>query len=179
LTSIGRERVVTVIPVISLVGYSNSGKTTVMESLIRILKRRGYKVAAVKHAAHGYTMDPPGTDSWHYAEAGADKVIVVGPASFTMHEFHQDKKSLQDILERIKDVDIVLVEGFKGEPGPKIEIYRQNYSANRIDLGRNLVAVVSDIDLLGEIPCFSFDHLEELADFIIASLVIKAPPLID
>ncbi|MDD3365375.1 MAG: molybdopterin-guanine dinucleotide biosynthesis protein B [Syntrophomonas sp.] len=158
------------IPVISLVGYSNSGKTTVMESLIRILKRKEYKVAAVKHAAHGYTMDPPGTDSWHYAEAGADKVVIVGPGSYTMHEFHQDKKSLQDILERIKDVDIVLVEGFKGEPGPKIEIYRQNYSSNRIELGGNLVAVVSDIALLGDIPLFSFDQVEDLADFITAML---------
>ncbi len=161
------------IPFISLAGYSNSGKTTVMESLIRILKRKGYKVAAVKHAAHGYTMDPPGTDSWHYAEAGADKVVIVGPGSFTMHEYHQDKKSLQDILERIKEVDIVIVEGFKGEPGPKIEIYRQDYSSNRIDLGGNLVAVVSDIELFGDIPCFSFHQLEDLADFIITSLVVS------
>lgn len=159
------------IPVVSLVGYSNSGKTTVMESLIRILKRRGYKVAAVKHAAHGYTMDPPGTDSWHYVEAGADKVVVVGPESFTMHEFYQDKKSLQYILERIKDVDIVLVEGFKGEPGPKIEIYRQDYSSNRINQGGNLVAIVSDILMPGDLPCFYFNQLESLADLIIESLV--------
>lgn len=159
-------------PVISLVGYSNSGKTTVMESLIRILKRKGYKVAAVKHAAHGYTMDPPGTDSWHYAEAGADKVVIVGPGSYTMHEFHQEKKLLQDILDRIKDVDIVLIEGFKGEPGPKIEIYRQDYSSNRIDLGGDLAAVVSDVALPGDIPRFSFEQLEDLADFIIARLAI-------
>jgi molybdopterin-guanine dinucleotide biosynthesis protein MobB len=160
-----------VIPVISLVGYSNSGKTKVMESLIRIIKRKGYKVAAIKHAAHGYTMDPPGTDSWYYAEAGADKVVIVGPGSYTIHEFHEDQKSLQEVLGKIKEVDIVLVEGFKGESGPKIEIYRQGYSSGRIDLGGNLVAVVSDISLSGEIPCFSFDQLEGLADFILTMLV--------
>jgi molybdopterin-guanine dinucleotide biosynthesis protein MobB len=160
-----------VIPVISLVGYSNSGKTKVMENLIRILKRKGYKVAAIKHAAHGYTMDSPGTDSWHYAEAGADKVVIVGPGSYTIHEFYEDNKSLQEVLGKIKEVDIVLVEGFKGESGLKIEIYRQGYSSGRIDLGGNLVAVVSDISLSGDIPCFSFDQLEGLADFILTMLV--------
>jgi molybdopterin-guanine dinucleotide biosynthesis protein MobB len=142
-----------------------------MENLIRILKRKGYKVAAIKHAAHGYTMDSPGTDSWHYAEAGADKVVIVGPGSYTIHEFYEDNKSLQEVLGKIKEVDIVLVEGFKGESGLKIEIYRQGYSSGRIDLGGNLVAVVSDISLSGDIPCFSFDQLEGLADFILTMLV--------
>ncbi len=159
------------IPVVSLVGYSNSGKTTVMVSLIRILKRRGYKVAALKHGAHGYTMDPPGTDSWHYAEAGADKVVVVGPGSFTMHEFYKDEKRLGEILDRIRDVDIILVEGFKGEPGPKIEIYRQEHSANRIPIVGTMLAIVSDIPIPGDSRRFSFNELEELADFIIQSSI--------
>lgn len=160
------------IPVISVVGYSNSGKTKVMENLIRIFKSKKYKVAAVKHASHGYTMDLPGTDSWHYSEAGADKVVVVGPASLTIHQFYQGKKSLQDILDRIEDVDIVLVEGFKSEPGPKIEIYRQGFSSQRIDPNSNLVALVSDIALTGDLPLFSFEQIDELADYIIATFNI-------
>jgi len=160
-----------VIPIVSLAGYSNSGKTTVMASLIRILKRRGYKVAALKHAAHGYTMDPPGTDSWHYAEAGADKVAVVGPGSFTVHEFYQDEKSLREFVDRIKDVDIILVEGFKNEPVPKIEIYRQEYSTNRISDMENILAIISDIPMPEDLPRFSFEQLEDLADFIIKRII--------
>ena len=158
------------IPFVSLAGYSNSGKTTVMASLIRIIKRRGYRVAAVKHAHHGYTMDPPGTDSWHYAQSGADQVVVVGPESLTVHEFYQGEKSLLEILERIQNVDIILVEGFKNQPGPKIEIYRQDHSAGRIPLSGSVLAVVSDVPIADDLPQFSFDELEELADFIIQNM---------
>lgn len=159
------------IPFVSLAGYSNSGKTTVMASLIRIIKQRGYKVAAVKHAAHGYTMDQPGKDSWHYAEAGADQVVVVGPESLTMHEYYQSEKSFQEIVDKIKNVDIILVEGYKNQPGPKIEIFRQENSADRITLSSNVLAIVSDIPISADLPRFSFDELEELADLIIRNII--------
>lgn len=161
------------IPVVSLVGYSNSGKTTVIVGLIRILKERACRVAVVKHAAHGYTIDPPGTDSWHYAEAGADQVVIAGPKSFTLHEFYQEEKSLTQIMERIQGVDIVLVEGFKREPGPKIEIYRHDYSPDRIPLTGQLLAIVSDVPIPGTLPCFSFQQLENLADFIVQHIIGK------
>jgi molybdopterin-guanine dinucleotide biosynthesis protein B len=159
------------IPFVSLAGYSNSGKTTVMANLIRIIKQRGYRVAALKHAHHGYTMDPPGTDSWHYAEAGADQVIVAGPESLTIHEFYQNEKSLEAILDRIENVDIILVEGYKNQPGPKIEIYRQENLKDRIPVSDNVLAIVSDVPISGDLPRFSFDELEELADLIIESII--------
>ena len=159
------------IPFVFLAGYSNSGKTTVMASLIRIIKQRGYRVAAVKHAAHGYTMDPPGTDSWHYAEAGADQVVVAGPESLSIHEFYQSEKSLGEIMDRIENVDIILVEGYKNQPGPKIEIFRQEHSRDRIPMSSNMLAIVSDIPIDGELPRFSFDELEELADLIIKNII--------
>lgn len=159
------------IPFVSLAGYSNSGKTTVMANLIRIIKQRGYRVAALKHAAHGYTMDPPGTDSWQYAEAGADQVVVVGPEALTVHEFYQSEKSLGEIMDRIENVDIILVEGYKNQPGPKIEIYRHENSTDRIPMSGNVLAIVSDIPLSGDLPRFSFDELEELADLIIKNII--------
>jgi molybdopterin-guanine dinucleotide biosynthesis protein MobB len=136
-----------------------------MASLIRILKQRGYKVAAVKHASHGYTMDSPGTDSWHYAQSGADQVVVAGPESITFHEMAQII-ALQDILARIENVDIILVEGFKNQPGPKIEIYRRGISADRVPANGDLLAVVSDIPIDGGNPVFSFDQLSEVAALI-------------
>lgn len=154
------------IPFVAVAGYSDSGKTTVMASLIRVFKQQGYKVAAVKHAAHGYTTDRPGTDSWHYTEAGADNVIVAGPNSCTVHEFFQVEKSLREILDRITGVDIILVEGFKNEPAPRIEIYRPENNADRIPADGNVLAVVSDVPVPGELPQFTFNEMEQLADFI-------------
>jgi molybdopterin-guanine dinucleotide biosynthesis protein MobB len=161
-----------VIPFVSLVGYSNSGKTTVMVSLIKILENRGYKVAAVKHAAHGYILDHPGTDSWQYAEAGADQVVVVGPKSSTSHEFFPQEKSLEQILDRIKDVDIILVEGFKREPGPKIEVFRREIFPDRITMAGRLLAIVSDTEITGETPQFSFAQCEDLADLIVRQVLV-------
>lgn len=161
------------IPFVSLVGYSNSGKTTVTAALIRILKSRGYRVAALKHAVHGYTVDSPGTDSWQYAQAGADQVYIVGPDSITRHEYNQTEKALPEILAEIENVDIVLVEGFKRETGPKIEVYRQYYSPDRISAGGQLLAIVTDVSVTGEIPQFSFDQLEGLADLIVQHVNLK------
>ena len=155
------------VPVVSLVGYSDSGKTTVMQNLIRILKQRGYRIAAVKHASHGYTMDSDGTDSWNYAQAGADKVIIAGPQSLTIHELLQQEMPLAEIVNRIGNIDMILAEGFKKEPGPKIEIFRQGISENRITGIDNLVATISDIELPEELPHFSFEELDKVADFIV------------
>lgn len=150
-----------------LVGYSDSGKTTLMTSLIRIIKNRGYKVAAIKHAAHKYNMDRPGTDSWLYAEAGADQTIVVGPESYNITVRTSKTPRLAEILEQIKDVDIILVEGFKNEPGPKIEIYRVGHSPRRLPANDDIIAVVSDVLMEGDIKQFTFSQQEDLADFIL------------
>ncbi|NMC28106.1 MAG: molybdopterin-guanine dinucleotide biosynthesis protein B [Syntrophomonadaceae bacterium] len=150
-----------------LVGYSDSGKTTLMTSLIRIIKNRGYKVAAVKHAAHKYSMDRPGTDSWQYAEAGADQTIVVGPESYNITVRTNHPPCLAEILEQVKDVDIALVEGFKNEPGPKIEIYRFGHSPGRLPANDDIIAVVSDVQLEGDLKQFRFSQHEDLADFIL------------
>lgn len=155
------------VPIISIVGYSNTGKTAILEGLIRILKERGHRVAAVKHAAHGYNIDLPGKDSWRYYEAGADKVVVVGPTSFTIHERCLDQPRLKEIYKEIEGVDFIIVEGFKGEPGPKIEVFQKDCSPARLSLGEDLVAVVSDIPLADNVPCFSFDEVEALADFLV------------
>ena len=157
-------------PVVHLVGYSNSGKTTLMAGLISVFKGRNYNIAAVKHAAHGYTADPPGTDSWQYAQAGADHVAIVGPDSYTMHEFGKPDFPLADILAQLNKADLILVEGFKNAPGPKIEVYRQGISEDRMSWLHPKLAVVSDVPLQEE-NWFSFDELEKLADFILASVM--------
>lgn len=160
------------IPVIGFMGYSNSGKTTVVSKLIDILTKMGYRVAAVKHAAHGYDLDVPGKDSWQHYNAGAQKVILVGPDSITSHERCLNEPKLQDVLQQINNVDCILVEGFKGEPGPKIEIVRDPDNP-RVPAGHDLAAIISDLPLGGDVPVFAVDQLETLAAFIIDHFNIK------
>ncbi|MGI5866026.1 MAG: molybdopterin-guanine dinucleotide biosynthesis protein B [Syntrophaceticus schinkii] len=158
-------------PVIFIAGYSNTGKTTLVKKLIQSLKEKGYRVAAIKHAAHGYDLDVQGRDTWHYCQAGADQVVVVGPHSLTMHQLHKQEPPLRDIYKMIQDVDLILVEGFKREPGPKVEIVREGKL--RLSLGDELIAVVSD-DSLSEsvqsVPCFATTAVPQLAEFLIKHL---------
>lgn len=160
------------IPLIFIAGYANSGKTTVAERLVRSLKAREYRVAAIKHAAHGYKSDAEGKDSWRYYEAGADSVAIVGPDAYTLHRRCRQRPVLNDILVEIKNVDIIIVEGFKSEPGPKIEVYREDSNQIRLPANSEIVAVVSDVLLGEQVPCFTFEQTEELAEFVIANYVI-------
>lgn len=159
------------IPVVGFVGYSNSGKTTIVSGIVSILKNRGYRVAAIKHASHGYDMDMPGKDSRQHFDSGADQVVVVGPESFSHH--HRGHANLMEIINLISDVDIILVEGFKGEPVPKIEIISQDQPDQRIPLGEYLQAVISSQDLHGPVPCFAPNNLDRLADFLVERFIKK------
>jgi molybdopterin-guanine dinucleotide biosynthesis protein MobB len=114
------------IPVISIVGRSNSGKTTLLEKLISELKQRGYRVAAVKHHYHaGFTFDVPGKDSYRFAQAGADHVAVAGPDRVVHVRRWEREPSLAEVVADIRDVDLILTEGYKRERAPKIEVWRR------------------------------------------------------
>ncbi len=153
--------------VIGFTGYSNSGKTTVISNLIRIFKNRGLKVAAVKHASHGYEIDQPGKDSWQHYNAGADQVVVMGPDSITTHRRLTARPALPEILESINDIDLVLVEGFKQEVNPRILVYRPGDQDDSDYPPGEYEAVVSDHEIPLDIPRFNFDELEQVADFIL------------
>lgn len=159
------------IPLVFIAGYSNSGKTTVVEKLVQVLKGRGYRVATIKHAAHGYSTDSHGKDSWRTFQAGADQVIVAGPASYTIHRSCQTPPQLQDLTGQVEDVDVIIVEGFKSEPGPKIEVYRNNYSTRRLPPGSEVVALLTDAPLEDNLPRFDFEQIGKLADFIISNFI--------
>lgn len=154
------------IPWVSFVGYSDSGKTTIVAKMVAIFKERGYRVAAIKHAAHGYDMDVPGKDSWQHYRAGADQVILAGVESISSHQRCAEPPSLIDALSLVKDVDIILVEGFKSEAGPKIEIIRQEKYSEPMANTSELLAIVSDVSLQTDVPVFEHEKLDLLADFL-------------
>jgi molybdopterin-guanine dinucleotide biosynthesis protein MobB len=152
--------------VVSVVGHANTGKTTLIAGIINSLAARGYRVAAVKHAAHGYEIDNRGKDSWQFFQAGANRVVVVGPESLTVHTRHDAEPTLAELAGMIEDVDLILAEGFKSQPGPKIEVLRQGFSERRLSLGSDLAAVVSDMPVGNDVPVFRPDKIEPLSDFI-------------
>lgn len=159
--------------VIGLAGWSGAGKTTLLVRLIPELKRRGVSVSTVKHAHHAFEIDRPEKDSYRHREAGADEVLIASSGRFALiHELRgRPEPSLSDLLGRLSPVDLVIVEGFKRSPHPKIEIHR---SANgrpflHPDLP-GIVALASDIapDEAPALPLIHLDDVPAIADAALA-----------
>jgi molybdopterin-guanine dinucleotide biosynthesis adapter protein len=155
------------IPILSIVGKSNSGKTTLLEKLIPELKRRGYRVATVKHHSHpGFEIDVPGKDTWRHAQAGSDHVIIAAPDKLASIRRLDRESTLDEIAATISDVDIILTEGYKGAGKPALEVARSANGLELISQPGQLVAVASDASLEAGVPCFSLEDSAGIADFI-------------
>lgn len=158
-------------PYIMITGYSNSGKTFVTSKLIELLTGKGCRVATIKHAHHGYEVDTPGKDSWNFFNNGAQEVVVSGPQSYSVHRRVEEELGLEELLQVITDADIILVEGFKSHPGPKIQVYREGHSSGQLPLTPETLAIVSDFETESRVPIFAFEELEELAELIQARYI--------
>ena len=132
--------------VLGIVGWSGSGKTTLLTRLIPLLRDRGLVVSAVKHTHHGFDMDRPGKDTYRLREAGAYEVLVAAGTRWALlHEVTGPEPDLPDLLARMQPVDLVLVEGYKTHPFPKLEVYRPALGKPPIWLDQpDVVAVASD-----------------------------------
>lgn len=147
---------------------SNSGKTTLIEKVVRILKARGLRVAVVKHASKGFDLDRPGKDSWRFRQAGADAVMLVGPDRLAVDCSISGIPDLAEIERLLPDVDIVIQEGFKKNAPNKIEVFRSGVSGQRplcMD-DDTFIALVSDALFDVPIPRFHIDDAEKVAEFI-------------
>lgn len=156
------------LPIISIVGASNSGKTTFLEKLIPELAARGYRVGAIKHDAHGFEMDRKGKDTWRLSRAGAEVIAISSPGRFASIRRTDGEMSLQEIAARFFwTEDILITEGFKKAHFPKIEIFRSEVEPKPIcGPGDNLAAVVSDDEVDTQTPRFSLADWRGVADFI-------------
>jgi molybdopterin-guanine dinucleotide biosynthesis adapter protein len=132
--------------ILGIVGWSGAGKTTLLVALLPLLRAAGLRVSTIKHAHHGFDMDQPGKDSYRHRQAGAEEVMVVsGPRWALLHEVTGPEPSLSDLLTRMSPVDLVLVEGYKSHPFPKLEVWRQALGKPPLwDQEPEIVAVVSD-----------------------------------
>lgn len=147
---------------VSVVGHSNSGKTTLLEKLIGELKRRGYHLATVKHTVSNFDLDQPGKDSWRFAKAGSDAVILSSARKVALLKPVDSELSIEELLCLLDgDFDLVLVEGFKNSSLPKIEVHRKGRD-RLVCPPDDLLAVVTDEPLDTAVPQFSPDDVDSL-----------------
>jgi molybdopterin-guanine dinucleotide biosynthesis protein B len=158
-------------PVFGIAGWKNSGKTTLTARLVAELTERGYAVTAIKHAHESFDIDQPGRDSYRLRQAGARRVILSSPKRWAlMHELgNSPELPFEDILSETGPCDLVLVEGFKREVFPKIEIRREGATSQLpLTSAPGIVAVASDRpdQETDPVPIFHLDDIAAMADFI-------------
>ena len=159
------------IPVIAFAAYSGTGKTTLIERLIKALKKKGLRLAVLKHDGHSFEIDHEGKDSWRFTRAGADITMISSPEQTAYIE--QGELSLERLLGMIHDVDLILVEGYKNKDLPQIGIARKaagkGFSA---DLDR-FIAVAADFEIETTKPCFGLEETDAIAEFIMERIAVK------
>lgn len=156
--------------VIGIVGWSGSGKTTLLTRLIPLLRARGLTVSTVKHTHHGFDMDRPGKDTYRHREAGAHEVLVAGGARWALlHEVSGPEPPLPDLLARMQPVDLVLVEGFKSHPFPKLEVHRPALGKPPIWPDQDdIVAIATDAPIAANRPLLPLNDTAAVANWILA-----------
>jgi molybdopterin-guanine dinucleotide biosynthesis protein B len=155
--------------VLGIVGWSGSGKTTLLVAVLPLLRARGLSVSTIKHAHHGFDMDRPGKDSHRHRSAGAHEVIVASARRWVLlHEAEAAEPALPDLLARLEPVDLVLVEGFKSHPFPKLEVFRPVLAKPPLwEIEPEVVAVASDSTPdIGARTLLPLNHPEVVADWM-------------
>jgi molybdopterin-guanine dinucleotide biosynthesis protein B len=158
--------------IIGLAGWSGSGKTTLITKLLPRLIARGCRVSTLKHAHHGFDLDQPGKDSFMHRVAGATEVVISSAQRFAiLHELREEPEwDLPNLLDKLSPVDIVLVEGFKREKVPKLEVYRAANGKPLLHPDDDwIVAVAADGALpQASVPVIPLDDIEKIADVLLA-----------
>ena len=160
------------IPILSIVGKSKVGKTTLLEKIIRELKNRDYKIATIKHHSHaGFEIDKPGKDTWRHAQAGSDHVIIAAPDKIANIRILERQLSLDEIIHEITNlkpqVDIILTEGYKRAGKPALEVVRADIGTELLCSIEQLVAIATDTPLEVPILQFGLDEAGDIVDFIV------------
>ena len=155
------------VPIITFVGKSGTGKTTLLEQLIPMLKARGLRLAVLKHDAHHFEMDKPGKDTYRFTAAGADVVTISNAEKFAMIEQPPEELSLRDIISRLPQVDLVLTEGYKKSRYPKIEIHRAELHRPLLTDPDKLLAILTDEPVDSPAPQLALSDLHGCVQVIL------------
>ncbi|MDI7863848.1 molybdopterin-guanine dinucleotide biosynthesis protein B [Rhizobiaceae bacterium n13] len=169
------------VKIFGIAGWKNSGKTGLAVRLVAEFTKRGYRISTIKHAHHDFDIDKVGADSYRHREAGAHEVTIVSGTRYAiMHELRgAPEPAFEEILARLAPCDLVLIEGYKREPIPKIEA-RRLHAANREPLAPqdpHIVAIAADHSLESErLPVFDLDDTAAIADFIASVVGLEKKP---
>lgn len=159
-------------------GVKNSGKTTLITKLLPELKKYGLQVAVIKHDGHDFEADIPGTDSWKYAQAGADGTCVFSARKYMVIKY-APMPSEKDLIKAFPEADLILLEGFKYSEYPKIEVIRKGNSSKSVCDPKYLLGIATDLSLKElmaseeratdvKIPFFGLEETKRLADYIVS-----------
>ena len=160
------------IKVIGVVGWKDVGKTFFATEIIKLLVSKKFKVGSIKHAHHDFDIDQHGTDSFKHRNAGSNQVIISSSKRWAkiIENNNKKEKNLDQLIKEFQEIDIVIVEGFKKENHPKIEIIAKNSQIINSEL-KNVIAFVSDEIFDSNIPVFKKNDIESLVEFIIKKLL--------
>lgn len=163
-------------PTVSIVGKSGSGKTTLLEKIVKELSKKGYQVGVIKHDAHTFEIDHPGKDSYRHKKAGARTVAISSPKKFAVvKDVKKEWPPERLISSYLHDADIVITEGYKKGPFPKIEVLRKALSASPVCIAdKNLLAIATDAKIKAKVPLFDINDHKKVAAFI-EKTIIKRP----
>jgi molybdopterin-guanine dinucleotide biosynthesis protein B len=167
------------IPLVSIVGQSAAGKTTLIEKLVAELKRRGYRVATIKHDAHRFEIDHPGKDSYRHFQAGADWTIIASPDKIASVRRLERELPLDEIAAQISGVDLILTEGFKRQARCRIEVSRRAAASGGdlapalISRPDELLALAADYLIESDVPVYDLDDAAGLIDLIERAVLQK------
>jgi molybdopterin-guanine dinucleotide biosynthesis protein B len=154
-------------PIVSIVGKSGSGKTQLIERLLPEFKKRGYKIATVKHSPGGIEVDKPRKDSWRFAEAGSDAVVVSSPDKLAFIKITDHDAKFEEILRIIgAEYDLILAEGFRKGKASKIEVHRGELGDDLLCTIKELSAIATDKPLDTNVPQLPLSDTKAIADFI-------------
>jgi molybdopterin-guanine dinucleotide biosynthesis protein B len=156
-------------PILSITGCGKCGKTTMVEKLVAELTRRGYVIGTLKHDVHGFSMDHEGKDTWRHKQAGARAVAIIGPDQVAVVRSTPEREfSIYQAIELLGPVDLVITEGFKRAPFPKIEIFSSVRNEGTLLCGQdpNLLAVAGDLPVETAVPTFNWNDITAIADFV-------------
>ena len=163
------------LPVVSFVGKKKSGKTTVVLGLVAELRRRGYRVAVIKHDTHGFEIDVPGTDTFRFRELGTEVVGISSPDKYVWQNSISAEPGLLELVRQVSEpVDIVITEGFKKEDAPKIEVSRRERSTELVSARDELIGIATDQEFSDyDVPQLSLDDFAGLANLVEQRILVE------
>ncbi len=156
--------------ILGFAGYSGSGKTTLLEKVIPLLTAQGLRIAVIKHAHHDFDIDQPGKDTYRHRQAGANEVMIVSAQRWAlMHELHNEAEpSLEELCTRLSPCDLILTEGYKFSPIPKLEVHRSSTGHEYLHpTDPDIIALVTDGNTALPLPTLDINAPQQVAEFIL------------